>query len=101
LYILTIFIVYFFITIVALLVHDVLLKRQYEHHRDTWIKSGCPRGFLFSPRNSSYAAYARQTFKNFESRFLWVHQDEEAIKIFKILMILKKIIILFSILIVP
>jgi hypothetical protein len=95
------FLIFAIITIAMLVVDDLLLKHQYKNHKDDWIASGRPRGFIFSPEDSSLLTYWSQSFQPLEKRFYWIRDDVEARALYKFLLILKRLLIWYSILFVP
>ncbi len=94
-------IVYLIIILLSLTVYDSLLKQQYNFHKEEWIKSGRPRGFLFCPDNSSTSGYYKGAFSNWDQKFSWVENDNRAKFLHGVLLKLKWLVIVFSIAFVP
>lgn len=100
-YIAIVFSIYVFVAIIAVAVDDLLLKRQYDKHRETWIADGRPRGVCFSPEGSSHWTYWGGTFKSLEERYYWIENDLVARRLYKVQSFLKPFVVWYSVLIVP
>lgn len=49
-----VFFAIFFVSILGcFLIFDLVLRSEYEHHRENWVKDGMPHGFFFRPSESA------------------------------------------------
>ena len=98
----TLFTIFFFlISIIALIVHDLLVRHQYANYRNEWLKEGEPRGFIFKPEGSSYKFYVKNPFSSQKENFVWAKNDEHAQKLIRSLDMLHRLVKLCSITYLP
>ena len=95
------FLIFILVTIAMLILDDLLLRYQYKNYKDNWIADGRPRGFIFSPDDSSLVAYWKQSFQHLEKRLLWANNDVKTKTLYKLMLILKRVLVCYSILFVP
>lgn len=89
------------ITFAMLILDDLLLKCQYKNYRENWIANGRPRGFIFAPDDSSLLNYWKQSFRSFEKKYRWAKNHAETKALYKILLLLKRVLLIYAILFVP